>query len=79
MIEVLLYLLPLRFILLRNLRTFVCVLPWVDYQMYYQGFNFFNHFNFPISRPLCFFYSPYHESAVGWITSIHVFAADQAA
>jgi hypothetical protein len=52
MIEVLLYLLPLRFILLRNLRTFVCVLPWVDYQMYYQGFNFFLSFELPDSLPL---------------------------
>jgi hypothetical protein len=41
MIEVLLYLLPLFSILFRDLRTLVCVLPWVDYQMYYQGFIFF--------------------------------------
>ena len=78
MIEVLLYLLPLRFMLLRNLRTFVCVLPWVDYQMYYQGFNFFYHLNFSIPC-LCSVYSSSSESGVGWIASIHVFAADQAA
>jgi hypothetical protein len=56
----------------------VCVLPWVDYQMYYQGFNFFYHLNFSIPC-LCSVYSSSSESGVGWIASIHVFAADQAA